>query len=269
MLPASTARPVTTIISPEDLRGWIVCDDGDLVVVNKPPNVLCHPSKNGPWSSLIGACREYFGVERLHMPSRLDRETSGVVCLARSAELGSRLQKAMQNRQVRKSYFAILEGVLEGRHDVRAALGKDRTSAVAVKQAVVAVEDGGYPAETRFDVLEARGGFTLARVTPLTGRLHQIRVHAAWLGAPLAGDKLYGPDSTLFLEFVERGFTDRLAAALAHPRQALHASRLEFDLAEGPLLLDAPLADDLAGFCRTRMGIERERLERLLTGALA
>ena len=225
MLPASTARPVTTIISPEDLRGWIVRDDGDLVVVNKPPNVLCHPSKNGPWSSLIGACREYFGVERLHMPSRLDRETSGVVCFARSAELGSRL--------------------------------------------VVAVEDGGYPAETRFDVLEARGGFTLARVTPLTGRLHQIRVHAAWLGAPLAGDKLYGPDSTLFLEFVERGFTDRLAAALAHPRQALHASRLEFDLAEGPLLLDAPLADDLAGFCRTRMGIERERLERLLTGALA
>jgi len=89
-------------ITPEELRGWILYEDERLLVVNKPGLVVCHPSKHGPWSSLIGACREYLSLERLHMPSRLDRETSGVVVFARDAEAGSLLQRAMQNRKVHK-----------------------------------------------------------------------------------------------------------------------------------------------------------------------
>jgi len=86
------------LITPDELKSWILHEDEEVVVINKPGLVLCHPSKSGAWSSLVGACREYFGSDRLHMPSRLDRETSGVVVFARTQELGSLLQRAIQHR---------------------------------------------------------------------------------------------------------------------------------------------------------------------------
>lgn len=233
------------LITAEELRGWILREDGDLLVVNKPGSVVCHPSKHGPWSSLIGACRQYLGAEVLHMPSRLDRETSGVVVFARNRELGSKLQTAIERGRVRKTYETILSGRLEEPVTVEAPIGRATDSQVYLKQAVRA---DGQAAATEFVPLAWRGGYTLARVHPRSGRLHQIRVHAAHLGHSVAGDKLYGPDECLFLEFIERGFTARLAAALPLARQALHASRIEFDLHEGTLSFEAPLAPDLAAF---------------------
>ena len=89
-------------------------------------------------------------------------------------------------------------------------------------------------------------------VRPYSGRMHQIRVHAAWLGHPLIGDKIYGPDPQLFLDFIECGWTAELAARLELPRQALHASRIEFELADGALAFEAPFPADLRAFWQSR-----------------
>lgn len=237
-------------ITAEELSTWIIQQDDELLVVSKPGLVVCHPSKHGPWSSLIGACREYLGDTTLHMPSRLDRETSGVMVFARTREMGSRLQKAVQMRQVRKSYVAILQGTLREPVCVDQPIGRALESRVFLRQGV---RPDGQTAKTFFEPLEWRGGHTLTRVRTETGRLHQIRVHAAWLGHGVAADKIYGPDEGLFLEFIEQGFSARLQAALPMERQALHAEEMIFDLENGPMEFRAPLAADLVEFWR-RLG---------------
>lgn len=228
-------------ITPEELRSWILFEDDRLLVVNKPGLVVCHPSKHGPWSSLIGACREVLGVDRLHMPSRLDRETSGVVVFAKDAKTGSLLQRAMQHRKVRKVYHAVLVGQLREPAGVSGAIGKDTASVVWMKQAVC---EDGQPAQTEFFPLSSDGEYTLARVEPHTGRLHQIRVHAASIGHPVAGDKIYGPDERLFLEFLETGWTPGLAERLRFERQLLHASEWQCLEESMPLHFYAPLPEE-------------------------
>jgi len=233
-------------ITPDELESWILPQpDPRLIVINKPGLIVCHPSKHGPWSSLIGACREYLGVERLHMPSRLDRETSGVVVLSRDPALGSQLQTAIQNRAVDKTYIAILDGALENACTVNQPIGRDANSAIAVRQWIDL--EHGAQAETTFEPVCTNGQYTLAVVRPRTGRLHQIRVHAASIGHAVAADKLYGPDPSYFLEFIREGFTRNLARQLPLRRHALHALRIEFrDLGH----FVAPLAADLSEFCR-------------------
>jgi 23S rRNA pseudouridine1911/1915/1917 synthase len=241
-------------ITPEELRSWILEETGELLVVDKPGLVVCHPSKDGPRSSLIGACREYLGLERLHMPSRLDRETSGVVVFAKNRAAATRLQTAIERRQVRKTYWAILSGMMAQRQEVNRAIGRDEKAEFSSRQCVV--EDGhGSSAATTFEPVSWGGGYTLARVVPLTGRKHQIRVHAAWLGHAVAGDKLYGPDPGLMLEFVTHGFTPRLDAALPLRRHALHAAELVFESGGCAEVFSAPFARDLVQFCREKMGV--------------
>lgn len=234
-------------IDPDELESWILQNDDKLLVVNKPGLVLCHPSKHGPWSSLISACREYLGLERLHMPSRLDRETSGVMIFAKDPETASLLQRAVQLRMYTKTYLAILDGELKTSITVNEPIGGDDESPVIVRQWVRA---DGAPSTTVFEPLESNGKYTLTQVRPQTGRLHQIRVHASWLGHPVVGDKLYGPDQRLFLEFIEEGFTRNLARHLPLRRQALHASRIVYHLESGDMVFEAPLAADMVEFHR-------------------
>ncbi|MBI4902218.1 MAG: RluA family pseudouridine synthase [Acidobacteria bacterium] len=225
------------LITPEELASWILHEDEELLVINKPGLVICHPSKHGPWSSLIGACREYFGAERLHMPSRLDRETSGVVVMARNAKLASHLQRAMERRRVMKIYHAILYGETEHAVIVDKPIGKMAGSAVILRRGVV---EEGPPAITEFEPVAHGGGYTLVKVLPRTGRLHQIRVHANFIGHPVVGDKIYGPDEQHFIEFLQTGWTPKLAATLILRRQALHASEWVY----GPYHFTAPMPSD-------------------------
>lgn len=233
------------LIEADEFRGWIVREDERLLVLDKPGWVVCHPSKNGPWSSLVGAAREHMGGGAVHLVSRLDRETSGLVVLAKDRGMARALQMAVQNRRVHKTYFAILEGGPRERVEVSRPLERDFDSPVVVKQRV-ARSGGGQKAQTSFLPREHRGGHTLAEVIPHTGRKHQIRAHAQWAGYPVAGDKLYGPDPLLYLTFIEKGWTPAHARHLLHFRQALHAARLSFDLGSERLILEAPLATDLA-----------------------
>lgn len=248
------------MIRPEEFPGWIVEEDQDVVVVNKPGDIVCHPSKNGPWSSLVGACREHLGIPRVHMVYRLDRETSGVMVFARNSVAASRLQRAVAGRRVRKTYVAILAGELGGPIIVDEPLGRDLSSPIVAKQAVVRGPEG-KPAITEFVPVKTAGGFTLALVRPRTGRQHQIRVHASHIGHAIVGDKIYGPNQLLFLEFIEHGFTDGMRGPLILPRHALHALEMVFDPGEGGRIFRAPLTEDLLAFVRERMGMGQEEIE--------
>jgi 23S rRNA pseudouridine1911/1915/1917 synthase len=239
------------MIRPEEIPAWILHEDDRLLVVDKPGDVVCHPSKAGPWSSLVGALREHTGLPTVHLIFRLDRETSGVVVLAKDSLMASRLQRAMQERRVEKRYLAILTGILPEAATVDQPLGDDLTTPVFVK---TCVDPAGKAAVTRFEPIRSGGGFTLARVAPVTGRKHQIRAHAHWLGHAVVGDKIYGPDPRLYLEFIDHGWTEALAAKLLLSRQALHCAEIDLTAAGVATVFRAPLPGDLRGFVEARIG---------------
>jgi 23S rRNA pseudouridine1911/1915/1917 synthase len=247
--PRRLAQGPARIIEPAELSSWILHEDDRLLVVDKPGDVVCHPSKHGPWSSLVGAAREHAGLGTIHLVFRLDRETSGVVVLAKDPPTARRLQTAMQERRVGKTYFALLTGELAGAVTVDQPLAEDTASPVFIKSTVRA---DGQPSVTRFEPLSHGGGFTLARVTTETGRKHQIRAHAQWLGHSLVGDKIYGPDARLYLDFIDRGWTPELEARLLMARQALHCARIDLQPAGLPFAFEAPLPADIRGFCDRR-----------------
>ncbi|MES1194393.1 MAG: pseudouridine synthase, partial [Opitutus sp.] len=120
------------LVDPAELRQWVLREDNHLLVIDKPGWLVVHPSKNGPWSSLAGAVREGLGIETIRFVYRLDRETSGVIILARDEKTGTRLGKAVLKRQIGKAYVALLEGELTGAVTVNRPLGPDPTTNVTV-----------------------------------------------------------------------------------------------------------------------------------------
>ncbi|MBI2515954.1 MAG: RNA pseudouridine synthase [Opitutae bacterium] len=262
--------PQAPLVDPNELKSWVLLDDARLLVLDKPGWLVVHPSKNGPWSSLAGAVREGLGLQTIRLIYRLDRETSGVVILAKDEATGSRLQKAVGKRLLGKGYVAILEGELREPVNVNRPLGPDTESRVTVRQRVV--ESGGpgaQEAQTLLTPLVVAGGFTLVGVQLITGRKHQIRAHAESIGHRVVGDKLYGPDSTLYLEFAEHGWTARHSALLALTRQALHCAVIDLRPSGFDYLLRAPWPQDMARFAEKRMGLTRAEAERLIDAFVA
>jgi 23S rRNA pseudouridine1911/1915/1917 synthase len=216
----------------------ILHENEDLLVVNKPAGLVCHPTKGDAWSSLISRVRLHLGeTGSAHLVNRLDRETSGIVLLAKTDRRAGKLKQLFAEREVSKEYLAIVHGHIatdSGACD--APLGKDETAVVAVKDCV---RPDGQAARTEFRVEQrlqvtlpgasAATPFTLLRVFPHTGRKHQIRIHLAHLGHPIVGDKIYGGDERLYLDFVERRLTEAQRRQLILPCQALHAERLRFN----------------------------------------
>jgi 23S rRNA pseudouridine1911/1915/1917 synthase len=210
----------------------IIHEDADLLVANKPAGLVCHPTKGGAYSSLISRVRLHLGpVMQAHMINRLDRETSGVVVVAKSEAAARELGKVWEGRRVRKEYWAIVHGrVSEDNGTVEAPLGRDEASAVAIKDCARA---DGAPSRTDFEVerrfARAEGEFTWLKVTPHTGRKHQIRIHLAHVGHPVVGDKLYGGDEDLYLALVQDRLTEAHRKRLILPHHALHAREVKFE----------------------------------------
>ncbi len=255
-VPPSSTPPK---VNPEALPQWLLEEDDDYLVFDKPGWLVCHPSKDGPWSSLVGAVREWRQMPVAYLVSRLDRETSGIILIAKHFNAASQAQTAMERRWVTKTYYALLKGELKAPVLVDQPLGPDEASPVVVKTAV-REGPGTLPAATFFEPVLVAAGYTLARVQPHTGRKHQIRAHALWLGHPVIGDKMYGGDESLFLEFIAHGWTERLGRQLEMGRQALHASQLEFKSPHFTRVFRAPLATDMREFVLQKMGCSEAAL---------
>jgi 23S rRNA pseudouridine1911/1915/1917 synthase len=218
----------------------IIHEDADLLVVHKPAGLVCHPTKGDEYSSLISRARLYLKPSVPHLIHRLDRETSGVVLLAKNPIAAGELGKLLEARAVTKEYLAIVHGHVTAPHGViDAPLGRDEASPVAIKDCV---RPDGASAQTEYTV-EKRfpdAPFTLLRLRPLTGRKHQLRIHLAYLGHPIVGDKMYGGDPDCYLAFVKDRLTDQQRAHLILPWQALHAARLQFNWRDRPYDFTTP-----------------------------
>jgi 23S rRNA pseudouridine1911/1915/1917 synthase len=229
----------------------IVHEDDEFLVINKPSGLVCHPTKTDEYSSLISRVRLYLGAgTKPQLINRLDRETSGITCVAKNGDVARKARRLWENREATKEYVAIVHGHVAKAHDIIiAALGKDERSGVAIKDRVR--EDGAQAStevwleksfsrsyiggaglkvdnNTRGEVAFSRD-FSLLKVVPHTGRKHQIRIHLAHVGHPIVGDKLYGGNEDLYLALVEDRLTDQQRRELILPYHALHASLVRFE----------------------------------------
>jgi 23S rRNA pseudouridine1911/1915/1917 synthase len=186
--------------------------------VDKPGGLVCHPTKGDRYSSLIARLRLYFeGTDvEPRFVHRLDRETSGLVLVSKNRPAHKGLCRELS--EARKTYWAVVEGKPAASGCIEQDLGKAEGSAVVVKQAVVS---RGKPSRTEWRLLDSIENYSLLEVRPSTGRMHQIRVHLQWAGHPIVGDKLYGHDETLYLEFTEADWTERHQKCLGARRQLL------------------------------------------------
>jgi len=243
----------------------VLYEDDHLLAVAKSGNCPVHACGIYIVNTLIARLRRDFGP-RVTLAHRLDRETSGVVMLAKNRLANRGLAGMFERGEVAKSYLAVVFGRVAvpdfvvdapiGKVDARFqypveyAWGKEHDLATYLPKR--RVDPDGKPARTRVEVIGHRADFTTLRLTPEQGRTNQIRVHLAHIGHPLVGDKIYGLAGDVRDEQVRQGMTDRVREALVLERHALHGERLAFThpVTGEPLAISAPVPDDLAGFFR-------------------
>jgi 23S rRNA pseudouridine1911/1915/1917 synthase len=208
----------------------ILFEDDLVLVLNKPAGLVCHPTRGDENSSLIGRVRRHLGNTEGRLVNRLDRETSGVVLVAKGAGPAGELGRLFGTPAVSKIYWAIVHGhVASAPFTIDAPTGKDVQSPVAIKDCV---RPDGAAARTTVRLLrkfERQGAsFSVLELQPETGRKHQLRIHMAHIGHPIVGDKIYGGDEMRYLRFVSRSMTADDLTALIVTNHALHARSLSF-----------------------------------------
>ncbi len=225
----------------------ILMDDYDFLAVYKPPHLVTHPSKPSHFVSLLAEMHRRFPGEWLACVNRLDRETSGIVLFAKNPDAARKLQKLWIEGKVKKTYEAICWGYyLRDKVIVNFPIGANTqlqgSNTVRVQQCC---RTDGAPSVTHAWVRRRAKGMTWFCARPLTGRLHQIRVHLAAIGHPVVGDKIYGPSTQCYLDFIRYGWTPQIERLLWLKRHALHASELEFVWKREKIRIFCPLPRDL------------------------
>ena len=237
-------------------RFRIITETEDYLVVDKPAPLKVHPGAPNGAPTLYDELRGLLAYEilfggQVSIINRLDRETSGVTLVAKNAATASRFGKAMQLRQFHKTYAAVVHGWPEwDALDFDGPIlrkGEVAECLIYVKQTV---HPDGALCRTLFRVLERvektdGERYAVIECRPVTGRMHQLRVHLSHLGFPIVGDKMYGRDERCYLEFMQTGWTFALEEKLILKRQALHSTRLEL---EGVGVWEAALPDDIQAF---------------------
>lgn len=232
----------------------VIDESEDWIVVEKPAPLAVHPANGKVEPTLLSGLEELLIYERangarLSILTRLDRETSGLVLVAKNAAAARHFSFQFQDRSVEKEYLAIVHGCPEW-DDLRVEASIIRGGgAIWLRQAV---DPGGRDCVTSFRV-ERRfsnelGDFAVLRCFPETGRMHQIRVHLEHAGHPLVGDKIYGTDGSPYLEQISGGLSDASVARLMLPRHALHACMLAVEWEGKRIEWRSELPPDLAGF---------------------
>lgn len=227
---------------PQPIPLDILFEDASIIVINKPAGLVTHPAAGNPDGTLQNALLHHdpdlAKVPRAGIVHRLDKDTSGVLVVARTLAAHHALVAALQARTIKREYLAMAQGVITAGGSVDQPIGRH-----PVHRTRMAVVHNGKPAITHYRVLERLPGHTWLQVNLETGRTHQIRVHMAWLRHPLAGDPVYGGRLRIPAE-ASHGFAEGLRA---FRRQALHAHRLGLihPRSGEAMEFSAPLAEDL------------------------
>jgi 23S rRNA pseudouridine1911/1915/1917 synthase len=240
---------------PEAIPLDILYEDEGMVVVNKPAGMVVHPARGNWTGTLTSALAYHFqslsdvgGPTRPGIVHRLDRDTSGVIVVAKTNAVHIHLADQWAARTVRKTYLAIAAGRLDHDRDlIDAPIGRHpyQREKMAIRESHITSK----PARTTYEVLERFARFTFVRVSPETGRTHQIRVHLEHVGCPVLCDRLYGGRSAITAAHLQSSAAGGVPqqGAIILDRQALHAARLELDHPQSgkPMVFEAPLPPDM------------------------
>jgi 23S rRNA pseudouridine1911/1915/1917 synthase len=236
--------PQESRAAPQSIPLVLVHEDEHVFVVDKPAGLVVHPGAGNPdrtlQNALLALDPGLAALPRAGIVHRLDKDTSGLLVVARTLPAHTALVRMIGERDVHREYEAICRGVMTAGGTVDAPIDRHPTDRVRM-----AVRDGGREAVTHYRVIRRYRAHTHVRVQLETGRTHQIRVHLAHAGYPIVGDKVYGGRLTL-----PKGASEALRQALREfPRQALHASRLRFDhpVRGRPIECVSPLPADMRG----------------------
>ncbi|PZO62891.1 MAG: 23S rRNA pseudouridine(1911/1915/1917) synthase RluD [Pseudoxanthomonas suwonensis] len=236
-----------TAARPQDIPLDILHEDADVIVIDKPAGLVVHPGAGNPDGTLVNALLHHdpalAALPRAGVVHRLDKDTSGVMMIARTLPAQTALVEQLASRGVHRQYLAVVQGALVAGGTVDAAIDRHPRDRLRM-----AVREDGREAITHYRLLARYRAHTALQCRLETGRTHQIRVHMQHIRHPIVGDPLYGGPMKL-----PKGADEALAAALrGFPRQALHAQVLEFrhPLTDQPLRCEAPIPADLQQLMR-------------------
>ena len=230
-------------IQAEKISLKIIYEDKVMLAVNKPAGMVIHPAPGHNRGTLVNAllnhCSDLSGIGGIERPGivhRLDKDTSGVVLVAKNETAHRNLALQFKNRKIKKTYLALVRGIVKPKSGViKTAIGRHKIN----RKKMTADYDGGRQAQTSYEVIEIFDHFSYLNIFPKTGRTHQIRVHLASIHHPILGDKLYG------------GKVD--GPHLKMHRQALHAHKIEIihPTSDKPIVFEAPVPTDINNYLMT------------------
>ncbi|MCM2350580.1 MAG: RluA family pseudouridine synthase [Bacteriovoracaceae bacterium] len=253
---------------PRDQKPGIVFEDEELLVINKPPFMITHPAGK----NLFYCATVFFETiykKTIHSIHRIDRETSGLLLLGKNPKVSQRVAQLFENDKVRKCYFFIAHKRAEAKTFPFTARERMDREEGKIPRGMMSVwpEDSefGKESETHFELILEKDNYVLAMAFPLSGRQHQIRVHAAYNGYPLLGEKLYNGDPGIFMRFKDHVATENDHLVLEIPRHALHATALKLTYPKDKMTyFIAPLPEDLARWLEEKLQLNRVQVEEMI-----